>query len=106
MRTDINHAAHEPLVTHGRHRDQHLPIEVAALGTPALLGTRRHFPELGHTLTRRWAFFAAGRGLVVLRARLASELHGEMLPDCRRIANDGRLAKFMHDSRHTGLRSR
>ena len=37
MGAHIDYAAGEPVIAHGRHRDQHLSIEVAALGTLALL---------------------------------------------------------------------
>src|ERR1041385_1122743 len=37
MRTDIDHRARETLVAHGRHCDQHLPVEIAPPGRCALL---------------------------------------------------------------------
>ena len=44
VRADIDQAARETLVAHRRHRDQHLAVEIAALGPPLLrLDGRRRF---------------------------------------------------------------
>jgi len=90
MRTHIDDAAGEPFVTHRRHCNQHLTVEIAALGALARVGVRG-------LVTRSCAFPDCGRGrigarcrlvTVVPRASLATKFHGEMLPDCQPIAND------------------
>jgi len=42
VRAHIDDAAREPFVAHRRHRDQHLAVEIAALGSPASLGAGFH----------------------------------------------------------------
>ncbi len=106
MGADIDHAAGESLVAHGRHRDQHLPVEIAALGRLAPLRPRRfsgadglrdgHIAAAGRHIgfaagSRRVAIVLSGG---VLGAGLARELHVEMLPDCPPFANDARGRKF------------
>ena len=120
MGANIDHAAGEAVIAHGRHRDQHLSVEIAALGPLALLrpglgglarshevspqrvGTDAGFGgRAGRHRLRLLLRIDARRRLVVLHACLASEPHVEMLPDWGPIANDARPGQeSMHASCH------
>jgi hypothetical protein len=86
MCAHIDDAAGKPLIPHGRHRDQHLSVEIAALGALALSSRLDAARLVGR------GRLLAGRGRVgggalrfaalVSRSGLANELHLEMLPDC------------------------
>src|SRR5215468_4243206 len=75
----VNQAAREALVAHRRHGNQHLTVEIAALAAaaPSLrFGARSIARRITYVAGRRWSGFA-------LQSCFATELHDEMLPDCR-----------------------
>src|SRR5262249_49322050 len=85
----VDHAARKAIVAHGWHRDQHLPVEIAALRAAPLLPRARRHPRFCRFGTGHVGILVGRRspGLVP-RAGLASELHVEMLPDWMAIANN------------------
>jgi hypothetical protein len=87
MGADIDHTAGETFIAHAWHRDEHLPVEIAALCALArlrLCSGRSFLRELRHVC------IAAGRSCSdVTHAWFAAELHVEMLPDWVPIANVG-----------------
>ena len=99
MGAHVDQRAGKPLVAHGRHRDQHLPVQEAALGASARAS------DAGNRLARLAPGFAwlvtvrTGAVFVLGGASLATEFHGEMLPDRRTFAN--RASKCGCDCRAT-----
>src|SRR5262249_26136292 len=105
MRANIDHTASKPVIAHGRHRDQHLAVQIAAFARLARLrlGLCRFFGR--HRLgTRRLRFGVGGRLPLVLRAGLAMQPHLEMLPDWALIETEP-TRKAVHASCHDSSRS-
>src|SRR6266699_7309666 len=100
MGADIDHAAGKSLVSHRRHCDQHLAVEIATLaGFMPKPRSAGFCPSAfrGISWAARHIGFGSGMAPVaVLRSWLATELHAEMLPDWRPFANDEMRAKLMH----------
>src|SRR6266581_8449784 len=95
MGTDINHAAGEALVSHRWHRNEHLPVEIAALGAFARPG----FGRFSLCPVTAYVRIAAGGNLIadVFGAWFLTDFHDEMLPDWMPIANAG--FRVSHDRR-------
>ena len=108
---DIDHAARETIVAHGRHRDQHLAVEIAALGAgtarPAFAACRTAHAAVGGRLARfRSGFRSVSSSLPVLRpnfmakcysiaCRLPTTRHARKLDSVRR--NRRRCSASRHD---------
>src|SRR5262245_6602457 len=88
MGADINHTADKSLVPHGRHGDEHLPVEIASFWTfwsSALLALLpgKNFRCPGF---RCFIVIIIGRGRARNRDPCFANGHVEMLPHCAPIA--------------------
>ena len=90
MGANVNHAAGEAVVAHGRHRDQHLPVEIAAPWSRRCLclGLSARPDRLTLTSAVPCPLRIGLRSRFVILAGLSTEFHGEMLPHWLPIAND------------------